>query len=131
MTFIECVVGFSVIQHPKSSAYLSTVSSPKIAIFRLSNDIMRVAEGPVNLLETTNIFIFYKKVISSKCCSIIYIDKITFYYIIIAHHWGVLIYEHLYALNAIHGGTIMETLQNYNCRRVYASMIRETFNVSL
>lgn len=33
---------------------------------RLNKDILRVAEGPVNLLETTNIHIFFKKTITSK-----------------------------------------------------------------
>ena len=66
ITFIECVVGFGAIQHPKSLAYVSTVLHPKIAIVRLSSEILRIADGPVNLLEATNIHLFYKKVLQSK-----------------------------------------------------------------
>lgn len=66
VVFIECVVGFGVIQHPRSMAYVSTVPHPKLAIVRLSNELQRIADGPISLLEATNIHIFYKKVLQSK-----------------------------------------------------------------
>ena len=66
ITCIDGAVGFGVVQVPPLGAYCATVPSPSFAFVRLSKEIVRVAEGPLNLLETTNIYILYKKTITSK-----------------------------------------------------------------
>ena len=47
----------------------------------------------------------------------------------VAFDWGVAIYDLLYIVNAIHGGSVSATLHNTNCRRLYATMIREIAKV--
>lgn len=57
---LECVVGFSVVQDSRSKSFMSLIFHPSIVMPRLGKDIARVAEGPVNLLEATNIQILYR-----------------------------------------------------------------------
>jgi hypothetical protein len=66
ITCLECAVGFAVIQHPRTQSYVSTIYNPSLAMIRLPKEVIRVAEGPVNLLETMNIYIFYRKSITSN-----------------------------------------------------------------
>lgn len=40
-----------------------------------------------------------------------------------------LIYENLYALNTISGGSLYHTLMHSRCRVMYAAMIRENYKV--
>jgi hypothetical protein len=57
-------MGFSVIQSAENGAYMPTVNDGKIGMERLSKDVEKVANGPVNLLETMSIEILYNKTIT-------------------------------------------------------------------
>ena len=63
---LECVVGFSVVQDSRSKSFMSLIFHPSIVMPRLGKDIAGVAEGPVNLLEATNIQILYRPQNSGK-----------------------------------------------------------------
>lgn len=71
---VEGLVGFACVPVPfstdsSSSAYYyaCTLSSPKVMLERLNNDIATVAEGPVNLLETLDLQIQFRKNLTRKC----------------------------------------------------------------
>ena len=104
---MDCVCGFSVVPHPKNGALVSTFRNPKIIMERMSKEVFKVADGPCRLLENLNgIEVVYKKVLSP-------------------FSWGVLVYENLYALNALHRGALTSTFDDYECRCILATMTRE------
>ncbi len=107
---IDCVVGFGVVPHPKTGDLIATTSNPSIGIQRLTKEIESLAIGPVNLLERTRISFQYRKALS----------PISF---------AMLVYETLYALNALTEGSLTDTLGNRNHRLIYATMIRESRRV--
>lgn len=104
---IDCVLGYAVVPHNKNpSAYTSTVKNPMLVMERLSKENEALGNGPMNLIEHMGMYVYYKKTLTP--CS-----------------WGVLMYDNLYALNALTGGTMSATMSNYQYRLVYASMLRE------
>lgn len=107
---IDCVVGFAVVPHPKTGDLVATTPTPSIGVQRLSKEIESVAIGPVNLLERTKISCQYRRALS----------PISF---------AMLVYETLYALNALTEGSLADTLHSRNHRLIYAAMIRESRKV--
>lgn len=109
---VEGVVGFAVVPDPRTGALRSTVRSPSIALERISTKHIDVVEGPVSLLEESDITVLYKTTLN-------------------CYAWGVQLYECLHTLNAITGGTMKESLLPWRRRVVYATMIREGMRVSV
>lgn len=72
ITSLECVVGFAVTQNPRTLAYAASTTTPCMAMPRFSEEVNRVAEGPVNLLEAVNIHILYRKTLTGN--TFIYYD---------------------------------------------------------
>lgn len=52
-----------------------------------------------------------------------------FYILTVVFEWGVIIFEFIFAINIISGGTVIETFKDPCSRRVLATMIRETSEV--
>lgn len=104
--FIEGVVGFAVVPNPVTDALTSTIPNPSIALERMSTETADIANGAVNLLEALDWTIIFRKVLTPLS-------------------WGVIVYECLYALNTVTGGTINDTLFIDNSRVIFACMIRE------
>lgn len=69
-----------------------------------------------------------KQSINNIICICLYFTFPAFI-LIVAYSWGILIYENLYALNAIAGGTLQSTIYNVRCRLIFAAMIRENYKV--
>jgi ketopantoate reductase len=107
LAVLECVLGFSVVQHPRTGALISTVGQPGMLIERMGKEIEDVADGPCRLLEATGMDIQFRKNVSPTM-------------------WGMLVFEHIYALNALSGGTIADTLVDSRWRAIYAHMVRES-----
>jgi hypothetical protein len=103
---IEGAVNFAVVPSGRSGALASTVSQSGFVMERLTRDQAKYADGPVNLIEATDFPILYQKAITP-------------------HTWGVLVFECVYALNILSGGSVRHTLQDPRWRLVYATMIRE------
>lgn len=106
ITILEGIVGFAVVPHPKTGVLSSTVCSPGVTLYRLTKEVALIAEGPLNLLEHTNLTFLYTKTLT-------------------VHAWGVLMYESIYALNAVTGGTMRGLLDNWRWRVILSCMIRE------
>jgi hypothetical protein len=123
---VEGLVGFACVPVPfpanvsvsldgspqSQNSYLAcTHTSPKIMLERLSKEIARVADGPVNLLETLDFEILYRKTLTP-------------------YAWGTLMYENMFALNIITGGDLRDTIRCRKHRLVLAFMIRESREVN-
>ena len=117
---------------------MSTIPSGGFVFERLTKEITDAANGPVSLMECMNFDILYRKTLTRKIFDAAFLEFIfsssfnpTFAIIcfLSAFAWGILIYENLYALNAIAGGTVHSTLMNPLCRKMYAAMIRENYKV--
>lgn len=67
---IEAALGFGVVPDPKSGAYVSTLKSPSIVFERLSKEEVKVADGPLRLLETMDLDISFRKVLTRKCTTV-------------------------------------------------------------
>ena len=104
---MDCVVGFAVVPHPKNGSLVSTFSKPKIVLERMSKEVFQIADGPCRLIESMNGI------------------EVTFKKILTPYTWGTLIYENLYALNALTRGTLTSTFYDYECRCILATMTRE------
>ncbi len=63
---IEAVVGFSVVVDPKYSSFVSTMKDPSIMFCRLSKEEVKIADGPLRLLETMDLNISFRKVLTRK-----------------------------------------------------------------
>lgn len=107
-TVVEGYPGFSVVLDPKHSALSSTLPYPAILFERLSREAAKIADGPLNLLQTMDIEVYFRKVLTP-------------------FQWGVLIFENLYALNILTKGSINYTLANRKWRLMLALMIRENY----
>jgi len=64
---IEGAVGFGVVLDPKYSAYVSTVPHPAISFERLTKEQVKIADIPLQLLETMKIDIYFRKFLTRKC----------------------------------------------------------------
>lgn len=108
---VEGVVGFAVVPHPKTGAYCPTVRLPCIIYERLSKEIEDVASGPLRLMENLDMQPSFDKTLTP-------------------YSWGVLVWENLYALNTVSGGTLSETLllPESDARLLLAAMTRECRN---
>ena len=104
---MDCVCGFAVVPHPKNGSLVSTFKYPKIVMERMSKEVFKVADGPCRLIESVNGI------------------EVTFKKILTPFSWGVLVYENLHALNALHRGTLISTFNDYECRCILATMTRE------
>ena len=49
----------------------------------------------------------------------------------LAHSWGVLLFENIYALNVLTKGSLRDTLSRRDWRLVLSLMVRESYKVSL
>jgi hypothetical protein len=128
LTMIEACMGFSVVVDPRTSAYISTVRSPGIIFERLSKEEVKVADGPLRLLETMKLDINFRKTLTRKTCFSRFLKPLSFC-LFIAFAWGVLVYENLYALNVLTKGTLSDTLSRREWRLIFALMVRENLNV--
>jgi hypothetical protein len=63
-TVIEGVVGFSVVVDPKYSAFVSTVRHPAVMFSRLSKEEVKVADVPLRILETMDLDVSFRKVLT-------------------------------------------------------------------
>ena len=106
IALIECSVGFAVIPHPVTGALTPTTPTPSIALERMSNEINRIAEGAVNLMDTIDLDMQFRKVLTPM-------------------GWGTIVYETLYVLNAVCGGTLASTMGEPTTRSILACMVRE------
>ena len=88
---VEGVVGFAVVVHPKTGAFCPTLSRPAVVFERLSKEIEDIADGPLRLLEHTSMETMFDKTLTP-------------------YSWGVMVWENLYALNVVAGGSIRDTL---------------------
>jgi hypothetical protein len=66
IAIIEGVVGFAVVLDAKYSAYTATVRHPSLMFERLSKEAVRVADGPMNLLETMDLDFHFRKVLTRE-----------------------------------------------------------------
>ena len=73
---------------------------------RLSKEVVDIAVGAANLIETLPVNVLYKKVITPFA-------------------WGVLVFECAFAINTITGGSMASTMKARKNRILYAAMIRE------
>ena len=104
---LECSLNFTVI--PDSAGILSASNlTPRLLIERLSKEAEKFCMGPINLLESCDVFDFY------------YDKNIT------QSTWGVLLFDNLSALNAVTSGTLKWTLGDRTNRRVLSTMMRES-----
>ena len=63
---IEGGVNFAVVPKGKGNSLVSTVSQSGFVMERLSKDIVKFADGPVNLIEATDFPILFQKMITSN-----------------------------------------------------------------
>ena len=68
-TVIEGVVGFAVVPDPRHGAAVATLPSPGILFERLSKDAVKVADGPLRLLERMDVDISFRKTLTRKASS--------------------------------------------------------------
>jgi hypothetical protein len=131
---VECVVGFAAVPHPQFSnsqmqTYVCTNPQPAIVMERLSKDIEKRAIGPARLIESANFEVVYRKILTGEPRTpLVYKIDIN-YSCRLAHAWGNLIFENLFALNIITGGSLAHTLSRNDWRELYAAMIREDYKV--
>jgi len=64
LTVVEGVVGFAVLFNQRFNTYVPTIPTTAVLFERLSADAARVANGPLNLLESTNLTVYYRKIIT-------------------------------------------------------------------
>lgn len=78
-----------------------------IGLQRIAKEDIDIADKPLRLLEVLpGILFFYRKTLTPLS-------------------WGVLLYELLYSLNTLTGGTLADSLSDGEVRMVYASLLRE------
>ena len=69
---VEGVVGFAVIFNQRFNAYVPTIQTTAVLFERLSADAARVANGPLNLLESTSLNVYYRKIITRTMMHFLY-----------------------------------------------------------
>ena len=72
---LEAAIGFAVVVDPKSSAFISTVKSPAIVFERMSKEKVKIADGPLRLLETMNLEVNFRKVLTRKFLPISFFSR--------------------------------------------------------
>lgn len=68
-TVIECVVGFAVVPHPVTKSLISTTHSTGSSIImmeRLTKELVKTSDGPVNLVETMPFTFLFQKTLTSE-----------------------------------------------------------------
>lgn len=65
-TVLEASIGFAVVIDPRSNACISTVKHPAVVFERLSKEKVKIADGPLRLLETMDLDIYFRKVLTRK-----------------------------------------------------------------
>ena len=69
-TVIEGVVGFAVVPDPKHGAVVASLPRPGICFERLTKEAVKVADGPLRLLERMDVEVSFRKTLTRKlCCS--------------------------------------------------------------
>lgn len=63
---IEGAVGFAVVPDAKSSAVVATMPRPAILFERLSKEAVKVADGPLRLLERMDVDVSFRKTLTRK-----------------------------------------------------------------
>jgi len=128
---VEGVVGFAVIFNQRFNAYVPTIQTTAVLFERLSADAARVANGPLNLLESTSLNVYYRKIITRTMMHFLYFFIYFSHQYRSAFSWGVLIFENIYSLNMVTGGSLSYTLSKRSWRLILALMIRESIVVGL
>jgi hypothetical protein len=113
---IEAVIGFGVVTAvvDRRNVLVPTVNCPfhpsnalSIGFQRIAKEDIEIADKPLRLLEVLpGILFFYRKTLTPLS-------------------WGVLLYELLYSLNTLTGGSLADTLADGEVRMVFASLLRE------
>jgi hypothetical protein len=65
-TVIEGVVGFAVIPDPKHGAAVASLPRPGILFERLTKEAVKVADGPLRLLERMDVDVSFRKTLTRK-----------------------------------------------------------------
>jgi hypothetical protein len=65
-TVIEGVVGFAVIPDPKHGAVVASLPRPGILFERLTKEAVKVADGPLRLLERMDVDVSFRKTLTRK-----------------------------------------------------------------
>eukprot|EP01036_Dinobryon_divergens_P024514 gene24512-32971_t len=107
LTVVEGFVSFAVIKSPRFNGYLPTIPTNAVFFERLTPEASRVANGPLNLIESTPLTVYYRKVLTP-------------------FSWGILIFENLYALNILTRGSLSFTVSKRKWRLILAMMVRES-----
>ncbi len=61
-------MAFAVVLDAKYSAYIATTQYPAVMLERLSREAVKVADGPMNLLETMEVDFSFRKVLTREFC---------------------------------------------------------------
>lgn len=65
-TVIEGVVGFAVLPDPRHGAAVASLPRPGILFERLTKEAVKVADGPLRLLERMDVDVSFRKVLTRK-----------------------------------------------------------------
>jgi hypothetical protein len=63
-TVIECVICFAVVPDPASGALISTAPAAGLVMERLTKEMVKAADGPVNLVEAMGFPVNFRKVLT-------------------------------------------------------------------
>mmetsp|Transcript_4591 Transcript_4591/g.4110 ORF Transcript_4591/g.4110 Transcript_4591/m.4110 type:complete len:407 (-) Transcript_4591:35-1255(-) len=107
---VEGVVGFAVIQQEKTNILIPSLLFPTILFERLAKEQIDLCEGPLNLLESMDLEIYYRKNITP-------------------YAWGIVLYEHIHVVSYIYNLTLRKSILNSHTRLVISIMTRECTQV--
>lgn len=63
---IEGVVGFAVVNDSRYKDALRATNPPAVMFERLSREAVKIADGPMNLLETMDMEFYFRKTLTRK-----------------------------------------------------------------
>lgn len=106
LAVVEGCVGFGVVRHPKTNAYVPLSYRPALVFERLSKEIEKTAVGPCNLIEHMEIDVHYRKELTPL-------------------QYGVVLWDNISAVNLLMGNSLQDCLGDYDCRLIMAQMMRE------
>ena len=87
--------------------FFAASSSISIGLERITKDDLRIADKPLRLLEVLpGIHYYYRRTLTPLA-------------------WAVLLYEYVYVINMISGGTLDDTMRNSQCRYLFAHLLSE------
>lgn len=106
LAVVEGSIGFGVVRHPKTNAYVPLSYQPALVFERLSREIEKTAVGPCNLIEHMEIEVHYRKELTP-------------------FQYGVVLWDNISAVNLLMGNSLEDTMRDYDCRLILAQMMRE------